>query len=352
MTFMWPHLLWLMAVLPLLVALYVWLLSRRKKAALRYASLSLVKEAMGTGQRIRRHIPPLLFLLALGALIASIARPMAVITLPSQHDLVVLAMDVSRSMLAEDVKPTRIVAAQQAARAFVQDQPRDTRIAVVSFAATAALVQSSTNVREDVLAAIDRFQLQRGTAIGSGILVSLATIFPDANIDLSSTGAENSAPSRNGTSLDQGASSPKDGPPAFKPVPPGSYGSAAIILLTDGQTTTGIDPIDAAKMAAERGVRIFTVGIGTIDGEVLRTEGWSMHVRLDEDTLKKIADITHGEYYYAGTALDLKKVYQTLNTKLVFETKETEITALFSAVAAVLALLSGLLSVLWFNRIL
>jgi Ca-activated chloride channel family protein len=352
MTFMWPHLLWLMALLPLLIALYVWLLSRRKKASLRYASLSLVKDAMGKGQRIRRHIPPLLFLLSLGAMIASMARPMAVVTLPSQHDLVVLAMDVSRSMLAEDVKPTRIVAAQQAARAFVNDQPRDTRIAVVSFAATAALVQPSTNVREDVIAAIDRFQLQRGTAIGSGILVSLATIFPDANIDLSSTGSDAIPNNRNGTSLDQAASGPKDGAAAFKPVPPGSYGSAAIILLTDGQTTTGIDPIDAAKIAADRGVRIFTVGIGTVDGEVLHTEGWSMHVRLDEDTLKKIADITRGEYYYAGTALDLKKVYQTLNAKLVFETKETEITALFSAVAAALALISGLLSVLWFNRIL
>jgi Ca-activated chloride channel homolog len=354
MTFQWPQMLWLMTVLPVLVLLYVWLLRRRKKATLRYASLNLVKDAMGTGQRIRRHIPPLLFLFSLAAMIASIARPMAVITLPSQHDLVVLAMDVSRSMEAEDVKPTRLVAAQAAARTFIAEQPRDTRIAVVSFAATAALVQSATNVREDVVAAIDRFQLQRGTAIGSGILVSLATIFPDAKIDLSSTGSDASPPSaqrRGALSLDQSASAANDNAPD-KPVAPGSYGSAAIILLTDGQTTTGMDPIEAAKMAADRGVRIFTVGIGTIDGEVLHTEGWSMHVRLDEETLKKIADITRGEYYYAGTALDLKKVYQTLNSKLVFETKETEITAFFSAVAAVLALISGLLSVLWFNRIL
>lgn len=350
MSFLWPQFLWLMAIAPLLIALYIWLQRRRKKAVLRYASLTLVKEAMGTGPRIRRHIPPVLFLLSLMVMIASIARPTAIVTLPSQHDLVVLAMDVSRSMLAEDVKPTRIVAAQAAARAFVAEQPRDTRIGVVAFAATASLVQQPTNVREDVVQAIDRFQLQRGTAVGSGILVSLATIFPDAKIDVNAPGPKEQ-PRRGATSLDQPAGG-TDEKPAFKPVAPGSYGNAAIILLTDGQTTTGIDPIDAAKMAAERGVRIFTVGIGTIDGEVLHTEGWSMHVRLDEETLKKIADITQGEYYYAGTALDLKKVYQTLNSKLVFETKETEITAFFSAAAAVLALMAGLLSVLWFNRIL
>ena len=135
-------------------------------------------------------------------------------------------------------------------------------------------------------------------------------------------------------------------------MPPGSYTSAAIILLTDGQTTTGPDPIESARMAAERGVRVFTVGIGTQKGEIIGAEGWSMRVRLDEESLKQIANVTQGEYFYAGTATDLKKVYENLNSKLVFEQKETEITALFAAAAAVLALLSALLSVLWFNRIL
>lgn len=347
-SFLWPEMLWLLAIVPVLVLLYVWLLGRRKKVAVRYASLSLVREAVGRGPGWRRHVPPLLFLSALTLMIAAIARPTAVVTLPSQHDLVVLAIDVSRSMLAEDVKPSRIVAAQEAARTFVNEQPLNTRIAVVAFAGTAALVQSPTNVKADILAAIDRFQLQRATAIGNAIVVSLATIFPDAGIDVANMGGK---PSTGGASLDGPADPPGNGQP-FKPVPPGSYGSAAIILLTDGQTTTGVDPIEAAKLAADRGVRVFTVGVGTPDGEILRTEGWSMRVRLDEESLKGIASITQGEYYYAGTALDLKKVYQTLNAKLVFETKETEITALFSALAAALAVLAGGLSVLWFNRVL
>jgi Ca-activated chloride channel family protein len=123
-------------------------------------------------------------------------------------------------------------------------------------------------------------------------------------------------------------------------------------LLTDGQSNVGPDPIESARIAADRGVRVYTVGFGTTEGEILRFEGWSMRVRLDEETLKKIAELTQGEYYYAGTAADLKKVYQTLSARLVFETRETEITALFSATAAVLALAAALLSVLWYNRIL
>jgi Ca-activated chloride channel family protein len=346
MSFLWPHLLWLLLALPLLVALYLWLLRRRRKAVLRYANLALVKEAMGPGQELRRHLPPLLFLAALALLIAAMARPVAVVTLPSQHDLVVLAMDVSRSMLAEDVQPNRIVAAQAAARGFIADQPAETRIAIVAFAGTASVVQAPTHNREDLLAAIDRFQLQRATAIGNAIVVSLATIFPDARIDIA---AVNTTRRGGGVPLEAG---PAPDTAAFKPVPPGSYGSAVIILLTDGQATTGVDPIEAARMAAERGVRVFTVGIGTKEGEILRTEGWSMRVRLDEESLKTIAELTRGEYFYAGTAVDLKKVYQTLNAKLVLETRQTEITALFAALGALFALLAGGLSVLWFNRIL
>ena len=189
MKFLWPEALVLMVALPLLVALYVWLLGRRKKAALRYASLSLVRDAIGAGSRMRRHLPPLLLLVALTLALVAIARPTAVVTLPSQHDLVVLAMDISRSMLAEDVKPNRITAAQEAARTFIAEQPRNTRVAIVSFAGTAQLVQPPTHNKEDLLAAIDRFQLQRATAIGSAIVVSLSTIFPDAGIDLAAVNA-------------------------------------------------------------------------------------------------------------------------------------------------------------------
>jgi Ca-activated chloride channel family protein len=310
-----------------------------------------MKEAMGAGHKFRRHIPPLLFLAALAVMIAAVARPAAVITLPSQHETVILAMDTSGSMRATDVEPSRIAAAQAAARAFVADQPRHTRIGVVAFAGTASVVQAPTQNREEILAAIDRFQLQRATAIGSGILVSLKTIFPDAEFDLRSWNprADSMRDPVRGVLPDQAGDLKKQ---AFKPVAPGSYTSAIIILLTDGQSNVGPNPIAAARLAADRGVRIFTVGVGTTEGWVLNFEGWSMRVRLDEEALKTIADVTRGEYFFASTATDLKKIYQALTARLVLETKETEITALFSAAAAVLALLAALLSVLWFNRIL
>jgi Ca-activated chloride channel family protein len=341
MTFLWPEFLWLLAAVPLLVAAYVLILRRKRKAALRYASLSMVKDAMGAGQRLRRHVPPLLFLLSLALMIAAIARPAAVVRLPSQHETVILSMDVSGSMRAKDVEPDRLTAAQVAAKAFVNETPRTTRIGIVAFAGTASLVQAPTQNRQDLITAIDRFQLQRATAIGSGILVALKAIFPEVEFDLRGSNPRG----------DRKKSNTADKPPA-NPQAPGSYQSAAIILLSDGQPTTGPDPIEAARMAAERGVRVFTVGIGTPNGEILVGEGWSMRVRLDEETLKGIAKITGGEYFYAGTAVDLKKIYQSLNSRFVMEKKETEITALFAAAAALAALVSALLSLLWFNRIL
>jgi Ca-activated chloride channel family protein len=347
MKFLWPEMLWLLLIVPALVAAYFFLLRRKKEAALRYASLSMVKEALGARQRFRRHIPPLLFLVALIVMIVGIARPAAVITLPSQQRTIILAMDVSGSMRATDVQPNRISAAQAAAKAFVAEQPSNVRIGVVSFAGTASVVQMPTQNREDIVAAIDRFQLQRATAIGSGIIVSLATIFPNAGIDVSSLIYGRDAP--RGIPLDQPGKAEN---PAFTPVPPGSYTSAAIILLTDGQRTTGPDSLEAARMAADRGVRVFTVGFGTKSGENIGFEGWSMRVRLDEETLKAIAKMTHGEYFYAGTATDLKNVYESLNARLVLEKKDMEISALFSAAAAVAALVSASLSLLWFNRIL
>ena len=342
MTFIWPDMLWGLLLVPLLVAAYLWLLKRRKKTALRFASLSLVKEAMGKTNAWRRHLPPALLLLATTALLLAAARPAAVITLPLQEKTIVLAIDVSGSMRATDVKPNRIVAAQEAAKTFVAELPRSVRVAVVAFAGTAAVVQAPTLSRDDVYAAIDRFQLQRGTATGSGIVLSLATIFPnDPGIDLTQiTGQRNMPPG------------PNDKPrPKFEPVEPGSYGSAAIIMLTDGQRTTGPDPLDAAKMASERGVRVYTVGVGTKEGETIGFEGWSMRVRLDEDTLKNIADRTRADYFYAGTAEDLKKVYQSLSSRLVVEKKETEISALFAALGALLVVSAAGLSVWWFGRV-
>jgi Ca-activated chloride channel family protein len=335
MTFLWPEALWLLAALPLLVAGYVLALRRKKKVALRYSSLSLVKEAMGR-RSIRQHVPPLLFLAALAGMLLAGARPAAVVTLPSQHETIILAMDVSGSMRASDVEPTRLAAAQSAAKAFIAEVPRSTRIGIVAFAGSASLVQAPTSSREALAAAIDQFQLQHATAVGSGILVSLKAIFPELDFDPFNLKPGRSAAAGGGA---QAAA-------------PGSYGSAAIILLTDGQTTTGPDPLEAARVAASRGVRVFTVGVGTPDGEILTGEGWSIRVRLDEDALKAIADQTKGEYFYAGTATELRQVYESLNAKLVMEKQETEITALVSLAAGVLALLAAALSLLWFSRIL
>ena len=341
LTFIWPDLLWGLMALPLLVAAYVWLLRRRKKSTLRFANLALVKEALGKRGAWHRHVPPLLLLLALGALLLAAARPAALLSLPSAQKTVVLAIDVSGSMRAADVKPNRMVAAQEAAKAFIKELPRSVRVAVVSFAGTAAVVQPPTLSREDVAAAIDRFQLQRGTAIGSGIVLSLATLFPDAGIDLAQINGQRAMPP-----------GPNDKPkPAFTPVQPGSYSSAAIILLTDGQRTTGPDPVEAAKMAADRGVRVYTVGVGTKDGETIGFEGWSMRVRLDEDTLKSIANLTRADYFYAGTAADLKKVYEGLSTRLIVERRETEISGLLAAFGALLVVVGAALSVWWFGRV-
>lgn len=346
MDFLWPQFLWLLLALPVLVALYLWLLRRKKKMAVRYASLSIVKEAMGTGSQLRRHIPPALFLLAMTALLLAAARPVAVVTLPSNQQTIILAMDVSGSMRATDVQPNRLVAAQNAAKAFISELPRTVKVGIVAFAGSAQVAQLPTTNREDLVTAIDRFQLQRATATGNAIVISLATLFPDAGIDLESL--QSGRERMRGFSLDNEKKPKKE----FTPVAPGSYPSAAIIMLTDGQRTTGVDPMDAAKLAADRGVRVYTVGIGTIDGETIGFEGWSMRVRLDEETLKAIAQKTSADYFYAGTAQDLKKVYTALSSKLTVEKKETEISALFAMAAAALALLSAGLSLLWFNRIL
>ncbi len=350
MKFDWPEMLWLLLVVPLLIAGYIWLLRRRKKGALRYASLAIIKEAMGPAQRVRRHIPPALFLLAMIIAIFGIARPSALIMLPSQQQTIVMAMDVSLSMRATDVEPNRISAAQVAAKAFVEEQPPNLKIGIVTFAGTATVVQTPTRSKEDLIAAIDRFQLQRATATGSGLIVALATLFPNSGIDLESWVFGNPSSRSSGA-----RSAPLDGgkkveQQPFKPVPPGSYSSGAIILLSDGRRTTGPDPLEVAKMVADRGVRVYTVGFGTLEGGVIGFGGWSAYVRLDEETLKAIAEITKGEYFYAGTAADLKKVYQALTAKLVLEKRHTEITGFFGAAAALFATVAGLLSLLWFNR--
>ncbi len=356
MRFLWPEMLFLLLFIPALVGAYLYALRRRKKAALRYASLDLVKGAIGPGQRIRRHLPPALFLLAITAAIIGIARPSATIVLPSEFITVVMAMDVSRSMLAADVQPNRFIASQEAAKAFIDELPRGIRLGIVSFAGTAAAVQTPTENKEDMRGAIDRFQLQRGTATGSGIILSLAMLFPDGGIDLESA-IYGSAFSRHG--YGSGGAAPLERARAadkpkkeFTPVPPGSYTAGAIVLLSDGRRTTGPDPLMAAKMAAERGVRVYTVGFGSREGAAVSGgyEGYSFYAIPDEVTLKAVAAATGGEYFHATSATELRKIYDKLSLQFALERKETEVSALFSAAAALLILGAALLSMLWFHR--
>jgi Ca-activated chloride channel family protein len=347
MRFLWPEALWLLLLIPALVGAYIVALRRRKRAAVRYASLTLVRDALGPGQRIRRHIPPLLLLLALTAAIFALARPTASVVLPSQFMTIAMAMDVSLSMRATDVEPNRLVAAQNAAKAFIEELPANVRLGIVSFAGTAAVVQTPTENKQDMLAAIDRFQLQRATATGSGLILSLGMLFPDDGLDIESVAM---SMRHAGVSLDRPRREEAERP-VREPVAPGSYTSGVIILLSDGRRTTGPDPIQIAKMAADRGVRVYTVGFGTLQGTTIGFEDYQIYVRLDEDTLKAIAKITGGEYFHAGTAADLRTVYQNLNAKLAMERQQTEVGAIFSGVAALFALLAALLSVWWFHRV-
>ncbi|MGH8227030.1 MAG: VWA domain-containing protein [Steroidobacteraceae bacterium] len=365
-TFLSPENLWLLLIVPLAVALYLLLLRRRRKAAVRYGHFGMLKQAVGTSGRLRRHLPPILFLAALTLMILGIARPAAVMRVASHKSTVILAMDVSGSMSATDIKPTRIEAMQRAAKAFIEQQPRGVDVGIVAFAGSAFLVQPPTGDHTSLDAAIDRFELQPRTAVGAGILASLAALFPKENFGVDPFNAGGNGFDRfdrfhrfgglngfggqdHGTPLGE---PPKPSGHRRVPVPPGSDKSALIILLTDGATNAGPDPIYAAHQAADHGVRVYTVGFGTDHGEIVGYGGWRMRAELDEAPLKQIAAITHGRYFRASSAADLRAVYRLLSKSVVVETKEVEITSLLAAVAAALALASGGLSVLWFSRVL
>jgi len=337
MSFLWADMLWAELLIPALVAVYILAQRRRRKYALRYASLSLVKEALGRGPGIRRHIPPVLFILGMATMIFALARPVANVVLPSQEGTVILTLDVSGSMRAEDLKPNRLEAARAAARAFIEKQPKNVRIGVVSFSNNASVVQPPTTDRQAVVAAVNRLSAQRATAIGSGILTSLDAI-------LEEPGKTPTPPSPNPLSPSQPSPSPT-------PVPRGTYTPAVVVLLSDGQSNSGPPPLQAAQQASDRGVRVFTVGVGSPDGTILSIEGRSVRVRLDEETLKGIADRTDARYFRADSETDLQQIYEGLSTQVVFKTEQTELTAGFTGLAALLMLVAGTLSILWFSRL-
>ena len=343
MNFIWPSALLLLVVVAVLAGLYVLAQRRRNRYALRYANLSLVREAIGKGPGWRRHVPPALFILALACMSIAVARPQAVVAVPSQEGTVILTIDVSGSMLAEDMRPNRMEVAKAAARAFVEKQSESVKIGVVSFSGDASIVQSPTTDKTLVISAINRLRPQRATAIGRGILVSLDAI-------TESMGSEEELPSSILQQQQPGAT-PR---PTATPLPDylqGRHAAASIVLLSDGQNNQFPPPLDVLDEAVSRGVRIYTIGLGSPTGAIVRLQGRSVRTVLDEATLKKVAELTEGEYFNANTEQDLTAVYENLTTQLVVRNEKTELTAYATAAAAVLAVLAGAFSLLWFNRL-
>ncbi|MDB5953990.1 VWA domain-containing protein [Ramlibacter sp.] len=343
MDFQWPRLLWLMLALPLLPAAYVWLLRRRDQRAVRFSSVALLRAA--TGRNLRRHVPPALMLLALAGLLLASARPEARVPLPWARSSIMMAIDVSLSMRVSDVQPSRMAAAQDAAKLFLRDLPKGVEVGLVTFAGGSQVVQRATLDRGALTQAIDGFQMQLGTAVGDAIVTCLAELFPEQHIDVEELSLGRKP---QGRSLDERG---KPAPKQVAPVPPGSYPSAAIVLLSDGRRTVGIETLDAARMAADRGVRIYVVGLGTVSGDVATPEGMPIYMQLDEPTLREVARMTGGEYYHAGTAETLRSVYRNLGTRMQVLTRETELTGLVALASALLLVTAGVLSVLWFRRL-
>ncbi len=343
MSFIWIEMLWLLLLVPALIITYILLQRRWKKYALRYASLSLVKEALGRGPGVRRHIPPALCLLGMIIIIVAAARPAATVMIPSKQATVILTIDVSGSMRADDMKPSRLEAAKAASRVFVESQPKNVRIGVVSFSDVSAVVQAPTIDREAVLAAINRLTTQRGTGIGRGILTSL-----DAILEVPGT---TPTPLLTPQPFGRGGPSLTLPTPTFTPVPRGSYTAAVIILLSDGMNNVAPAPLQIIDQAANRGIRVYTVGMGNPAGVVLSFDGRAMRVRLDEDTLKAIAENTGASYFKADSETDLRDINGHLSTNLVLKPKQTDLTAGFAGAAGIFFLIAGSFSMLWFNRL-
>lgn len=333
MSFIWPEMLFLLLLIPLFAALYLRIQRRRQRFAAAYGSFGLAQEAGRPSLSWRRHFPPLLFLLSFAILIVALARPQSVINLPRVEGTVILAFDVSGSMAADDLKPTRIEAAKTAARNFVQQQPPTVQIGVIAFSDSGFTTQAPTNDQEAILATINRLTPQRGTSLASGILASLSLIDTAA-----------------GQGVQTGGLTPTQ-LPTPTPMPEGSHTPAIIVLLTDGENNQAPDPLAAAQTAADRGVRIYTIGVGSAAGAVLHINGFTVLTRLDEPMLQQISQITDGAYYNAENEQDLNTIYEELDRQLVIKPEEMEITSLFAGASILVLLVGGSFSLLWFGRL-
>lgn len=341
MEILWPWALLLLWLLPALVAFYVWMLRRRRRFAVRYSSLALVREALVPQARWRRHLPFVLFLLALIGLVLALARPAAVVQVPTNETAILLTIDVSRSMCSTDIPPTRLAAASAAALSFIERQPAGTRIGIVAFAGFAQLLQPPTTDRALLEATISSLTTGRRTAIGSGILAALDAI-AELNPDVAPIAGEL--------------------PPGPLPEPAATYVPQIIVLLTDGASTTGTPPLDAARQAASEGVRIYTIGFGTENGGELICEGQffgggfggggfgGFRRGIDEATLVNVAELTGGEYYSATSAGELHEVFNNLPISYSTRAELMELSVIFVGIGALLAALAIGLSLLW-NRL-
>ena len=351
MSFQWVGSLFLLVLIPLFVAFYVWLLRRRRRYTVRFSSLALVREAASHQSRWRRHLPFAIFMLALASLVVAMARPTATVSVPSNKATVIMAIDVSRSMCSNDIKPNRLEAAKTAAKSFIHSKIKGRQIGIVAFAGFAELIQPSTDNVRLLDAAIDSLAPARRTAIGSAILRSIDAI---AEVD------QRVKPS----DISQAADTPPQ-PSQLE----GDYIPHIIVLLTDGASNAGPFPLSAAEQAVERGIRVYTIGFGTNNSNsimdcgaqfqenpVLEGGGFGFGFgqggggfrrEIDEDTLRQIADATGGEYYAASSASELENVFQNLPTYVVTTRQATEITAFFTAIAAFLAILALVLSFMW-----
>jgi Ca-activated chloride channel family protein len=331
MTFIWPSMLFLLALVPLLVVIYIQMQQRRRRMSATFGSSGFVQGAAARKLGLRRQIPAVLFLVALMILIVALARPQTVVGLPRVEGTIILAFDVSGSMAADDLKPTRMEAAKTAARAFVERQPSSVQIGVVSFSNAGFTTQPPTDDQAAILAAINRLTVQSGTSLAQGITASLTLISAVTDPPLSLSNRDQTA--------------------TPTPVPDGSYKPAVIVLLTDGENNLLPDPLEVAQTAEDRGVRIHTVGIGSTEGATLNIDGFSIRSRLDEETLQQIAQLTGGNYYNAENEEELRTVYDSINPQLIIKPQKIEVTSLFAGAGLLVLMIGGTFSLLWLSRL-
>jgi Ca-activated chloride channel family protein len=339
MSFIWPPMLLSAALIPIGVLLYRAIDRRRRRLLSVYGGRGPAPGSAGRLIRLRNRVPPALFLCGLVVMSVALARPQAVVALPKQEGTVILAFDVSASMAATDLAPTRMDAAKAAAEDFVARQPSSVTIGVVAFSDFGVSIQTPTSDQGSVIAAIDRLAPQKGTSLASGILASLNVIAIAEAGPYANNYYSNQSPAPTAA-------------PTPTPVPSGYHAPAAIVLLTDGENNESPDPLAAAQTAADRGVRIYTVGIGSAAGTTVTVDGFQIHTQLDEATLQQISQVTGGTYYAASDAQQLRSIYDDLDTQLVIQPQMTEITSLLAGMSLLLLIGGVLTSLLWLGRLL